>query len=68
MTSVEPEQSSDDERPCSICGNEERTAAGYLTCECPDSLHPNQLNGFPCRCANCVAIRERLARMEAVRG
>ena len=48
-----------DERPCSVCGNEERTAAGYLTCECPDSPHPTQRNGFPCRCANCVAIRER---------
>ena len=33
----------DDEQPCEVCGNEERTSFGTLTCECPAPLGPDEL-------------------------
>jgi hypothetical protein len=36
-------KTAEDPEPCEVCGNEERSGDGTLTCECPAPLDPDRL-------------------------
>lgn len=64
---ADPSPSVETPPPCENCGNEERTGAGYLTCECPDQafVERPRITPAPSPVLDPVALQALVANLKA---